>query len=63
MNFDNAKYQPNSRIHIFYYGWYGTPEVNEEYMHWNHEVGGGVVVFWCNLLCVNCFLSGLEIFE
>ena len=32
-NFNVSKYQPNNRIHIFYYGWYGNPSVNPEYMH------------------------------
>jgi len=25
------------KTHIFYYGWYGNPEINGKYMHWNHE--------------------------
>ena len=29
----------NYNIHLFYYPWYGTPEVDGEYLHWNHQVG------------------------
>jgi len=25
-------------VHIFYYGWYGTPEVDGKWNHWNHDV-------------------------
>lgn len=33
------KYLPRSMdFHIFYYAWYGTPEFDGEYMHWNHAV-------------------------
>lgn len=28
---------PNYNVHIFYYGWYGNPEVDGKYLHWNHS--------------------------
>ena len=31
----NSTY-PN--VHTFYYGWYGDPETNGMWMHWNHQV-------------------------
>lgn len=27
---------PNYNLHAFYYPWYGTPDVDGEYIHWNH---------------------------
>ena len=27
-------------VHAFYYMWYGNPETDGEYKHWNHEVRG-----------------------
>lgn len=27
----------NRNVHIFYYGWYGTPEEDGQWWHWNHE--------------------------
>ncbi|XP_023332334.1 glycoprotein endo-alpha-1,2-mannosidase [Eurytemora carolleeae] len=27
----------NTNVHIFYYGWYGTPAVDGEWVHWNHR--------------------------
>ena len=27
-----------ANIHIFYYGWYGNPETNNKWLHWNHQV-------------------------
>ena len=33
------EYLPRSMdFHIFYYAWYGTPEFDGEYRHWNHAV-------------------------
>lgn len=29
---------PAERVHAFYYGWYGTPEVNGQWLQWNHAV-------------------------
>lgn len=29
---------PSSRVHIFYYAWYGSPEVDGRYIHWNHKI-------------------------
>jgi len=28
---------PNYCVHIFYYPWYGTPEHDGQYLHWNHR--------------------------
>ena len=25
-------------VHVFYYGWYGNPEHDQSYIHWNHQV-------------------------
>jgi alpha-mannan endo-1,2-alpha-mannanase / glycoprotein endo-alpha-1,2-mannosidase len=30
--------EPSPRVVTFYYPWYGNPEFNGEYLHWNHEV-------------------------
>lgn len=27
----------NPNIHAFYYSWYGNPEKDGEYIHWNHQ--------------------------
>lgn len=27
----------NHRVHVFYYPWYGNPDEDSEYLHWNHE--------------------------
>lgn len=27
----------NSKVHIFYYAWYGSPEIDGQWWHWNHE--------------------------
>ncbi len=27
---------PNYNLHIFYYPWYGNPEFDDDYYHWNH---------------------------
>lgn len=29
--------QLNSKVHVFYYAWYGSPSVDGEWWHWNHE--------------------------
>ncbi|EDO41066.1 predicted protein, partial [Nematostella vectensis] len=29
--------RPNYNVHIFYYAWYGNPEVDGNYMHWDHK--------------------------
>lgn len=29
---------PSYKTVVFYYSWYGNPEVNGEYLHWNHQV-------------------------
>ena len=28
--------KPNYNIHAFYYPWYGNPEFDDDYYHWNH---------------------------
>jgi hypothetical protein len=25
-------------VGVFYYAWYGTPEIDGAYMHWNHSI-------------------------
>lgn len=27
----------NPRVHVFYYPWYGNPEFDSVFLHWNHE--------------------------
>ncbi len=27
-----------ARLHAFYYSWYGTPETDGQWLHWNHQV-------------------------
>ncbi len=34
--------RPESRVHAFYYPWYGNPEVDGEYRHWRHDQMGDV---------------------
>ncbi|XP_066280514.1 glycoprotein endo-alpha-1,2-mannosidase-like [Branchiostoma lanceolatum] len=29
---------PNYNLHVFYYPWYGNPEQNGKYLHWNHNL-------------------------
>jgi molybdenum cofactor synthesis domain-containing protein len=31
---DNSK--PNNNVHAFYYPWYGNPQTDNSYYHWNH---------------------------
>ncbi len=33
-----AAEQASMRLHAFYYPWYGTPELDGEYIHWRHDV-------------------------
>eukprot|EP00467_Chlorarachnion_reptans_P004963 CAMPEP_0114516604 /NCGR_PEP_ID=MMETSP0109-20121206/17422_1 /TAXON_ID=29199 /ORGANISM="Chlorarachnion reptans, Strain CCCM449" /LENGTH=495 /DNA_ID=CAMNT_0001697015 /DNA_START=81 /DNA_END=1564 /DNA_ORIENTATION=- len=35
---DLRKYQVSYRLHAFYYPWYGTPEIDGAWQHWNHEI-------------------------
>lgn len=28
----------NHQVHTFYYAWYGNPESDGEYLHWNHHI-------------------------
>ena len=30
--------QPHYRTHLFYYTWYGTPNGNGQWLHWNHTL-------------------------
>ena len=34
---DSSLPEPNYNIHIFYYAWYGNPEHDGKYVHWNHQ--------------------------
>lgn len=34
---DSSLPEPNYNIHIFYYAWYGNPEHDGRYVHWNHQ--------------------------
>ena len=34
---DSSLPEPNYNIHIFYYAWYGNPEHDGGYSHWNHQ--------------------------
>ena len=36
---------PSPRLHAFYYPWYGTPELDGEFIHWRHDVLGDSVEF------------------
>jgi glycoprotein endo-alpha-1,2-mannosidase len=39
----SAESAVSSRLHAFYYPWYGTPEQDSVYIHWRHDVlGDGV---------------------
>ena len=29
--------KPSYNVHAFYYAWYGNPEVDNQWYHWNHE--------------------------
>ena len=34
---DGTYPEPDYRVHVFYYAWYGSPEVDAgKYIHWNH---------------------------
>jgi len=33
---DGQMIKPNYKVHVFYYPWYGSPEFDGEYIHWNH---------------------------
>lgn len=34
---DGSLPEPNYNVHIFYYAWYGNPEHDGKYIHWNHR--------------------------
>ena len=36
-NEDFSLPEPNYSVHIFYYAWYGNPEHDGKYVHWNHR--------------------------
>ncbi len=44
------------QAHIFYYPWYGTPERDGAYYHWNHEVALLLYFFFCHILTVIFFV-------
>ena len=29
--------QPYDQVHAFYYPWYGNPQTDKSYFHWNHQ--------------------------
>ena len=29
--------KPSYNVHAFYYAWYGNPELDDQWYHWNHE--------------------------
>lgn len=33
----NIQPEPNYNVHVFYYPWYGNPEKDGSYYHWNHD--------------------------
>ncbi|WP_342208947.1 alpha-mannosidase [Shewanella indica] len=33
-----SKQLSNPRLHVFYYGWYGNPQHDGRWVHWNHRV-------------------------
>lgn len=35
---DKASTETSDRVHAFYYGWYGNPETDGQYAHWNHSI-------------------------
>lgn len=34
---ENLSKKLNNKVHVFYYAWYGSPEVDGKWWHWNHE--------------------------
>jgi len=32
-----SKVNLNLKVHVFYYAWYGSPQVDGQWWHWNHE--------------------------
>ncbi len=42
VQFENVPLEKPSRtsenVHTFYYGWYGNPDTDGEYLHWNHAI-------------------------
>lgn len=41
ISFGFGMVESNKNLFIFYYPWYGNPEINDVYRHWNHELIGG----------------------
>ena len=37
MEVENNWPEPNYNVHVFYYPWYGNPESDGRYLHWNHR--------------------------
>jgi glycoprotein endo-alpha-1,2-mannosidase len=35
---ENKTNTVNYNVHTFFYGWYGNPEIEGKYIHWNHDV-------------------------
>jgi hypothetical protein len=36
-----SQYTPqpiSSKLHVFYYAWYGSPKFDQKWLHWNHQV-------------------------
>ncbi|XP_052243732.1 glycoprotein endo-alpha-1,2-mannosidase-like isoform X1 [Dreissena polymorpha] len=34
----NTSAEPNYNVHVFYYPWYGNPEHDGKFLHWNHAI-------------------------
>jgi hypothetical protein len=34
---DKPEVKTNKDVHAFYYPWYGSPEFDGDWLHWNHE--------------------------
>ena len=45
----------NTNVHIFYYGWYGTPAVDGEWVHWNHRYLGKMIFYNFILFKISTF--------
>ena len=48
-DYSNLTNPVNDKIHTFYYGWWGNPEIDGKYDHWNHHiVPHGIDTSWNN---------------
>ena len=63
----DARQEPNSAssqspaqvfVHTFYYGWYGTPQVDHGWIHWNHPI----LPHWCVLAAHGSFCAAKSAF-